>query len=67
LSLIDEGMELLGLFDMAKDADLYKQLGAWIDKDRILQTENDKLLGELKETKEQLVHGVTLPVEFGIS
>lgn len=54
MSLIGEGMELLGLFDKAKNADLYKQLGDWIDKVRNLQIENDRLHGDLKEAKEQL-------------
>jgi hypothetical protein len=54
MSLIGEGMELLALFDKAKNADLYKQLGDWIDKVRILQVENDRLLTEQKEFKEQL-------------
>ena len=54
MSIIGEGMELLGLFDKAKNADLYKQLGDWIDKVRILQIENDRLLTEQKELKEQL-------------
>jgi phage FluMu protein Com len=54
MSLISEGMELLGLFDKAKNADLYKQLGDWIDKVRILQIENDRLLTEQRELKEQL-------------
>jgi phage FluMu protein Com len=54
MSLIGEGMELLGLFDKAKNADIYKQLGDWIEKVRVLQIENDRLLGALKETKDQL-------------
>jgi hypothetical protein len=54
MSLIGEGMELLGLFDKAKNADLYKQLGDWIDKVRVLQIENEHLLTERKELKEQL-------------
>jgi hypothetical protein len=47
-------MELLGLFDKAKNADLYKQLGDWIDKVRVLPIENDRLLDELKVLKEQI-------------
>jgi hypothetical protein len=47
-------LELLGLLDKARNADLYKQLGDWIDKVRILQVENDRLLTEQKELKEQL-------------
>jgi len=54
MSLIGEGMELLGLFDKAKNAELYKQLGDWIDKVRILQVENERLLAEQKELREQL-------------
>ena len=54
MSLIGEGMELLGLFDKAKNADLYKQLVDWIDKVRILQIENDRLLTEQRELTEQL-------------
>jgi phage FluMu protein Com len=54
VSLIGDGLELLGLIDKARNADLYKQLGDWIDKVRILQIENDRLLTEQKELKEQL-------------
>ena len=54
MSLIGDGLELLGLIDKARNADLYKQLGDWIDKVRILQIENDRLLTEQRELKEQL-------------
>jgi rubrerythrin len=54
MSLIGDGLELLGLIDKARNADLYKQLGDWIDKVRTLQIENDRLLTEQKEMKEQI-------------
>ena len=54
MSLIGDGLELLGLLDKARNADLYKQLGDWIDKVRVLQIENDRLITEQKELKEQL-------------
>jgi hypothetical protein len=53
MSIIGDGLELLGLIDKARNADLYKQLGDWIDKVRILQIENDRLLTEQKELREQ--------------
>jgi regulator of replication initiation timing len=54
MSLIGEGLELLGLLDKARNASLYKRLGDWIDKVRALQIENDHLLIEQKKLKEQL-------------
>jgi len=54
MSLIGEGLQLLGLLDKARNAELYKQLGDWIEKVRILQIENDRLLTEQRELKEQL-------------
>jgi hypothetical protein len=54
MSLIGDGLELMGLLDKARNAELYKQLGDWIDKVRVLQLENDRLLTEQRELKEQL-------------
>lgn len=54
MSLIGDGLELLGLLDKARNADLYKQLGDYIDKVREQQIENEKLHTEVRELKEQL-------------
>jgi hypothetical protein len=54
MSLIGDGLEIMGLLDKARNAELYKQLGDWIDKVRVLQLENDRLLTEQRELKEQL-------------
>ena len=54
MSIIGEGLEILGLIDKAKNADVYRQLGDYIDKVRALQIENDRLLTEQRELKEQL-------------
>jgi hypothetical protein len=54
MSLIGDGLELLALLDKARNAELYKQLGDWIEKVRILQLENDRLHTEQRELKEQL-------------
>jgi hypothetical protein len=54
MSLIGDGLELMGLIDKARNAELYKQLGDWIDKVRVLQLENDRLLTEQRDLREQL-------------
>lgn len=54
MSLIGDGLELLGLLDKARNAELYKQLGDYIDKVRILQIENERLQTEQRELTEQL-------------
>ena len=54
MSLIGEGMEILGLINKAQNADLYKQIGEWIDKVVKLQAQVDGLTQENKDFKEQL-------------
>ena len=54
MSIIGEGLEILGLIDRAKNADVYRQLGDYIDKVRTQQIENDKLHEEVRNLKEQL-------------
>jgi len=54
MSIIGEGLEILGLIDKAKNADVYRQLGDYIDKVREQQVENDKLHTEIRTLKEQL-------------
>jgi hypothetical protein len=54
MSIIGDGLEILGLIDKAKNADVYRQLGDYIDKVREQQIENDKLHTEIRDLKEQL-------------
>lgn len=54
MSLIGDGLELLGLLDRARNAELYKQLGDWIEKVRVLQLENDRLLTEQRALNEKI-------------
>lgn len=54
MGIIGEGLEILGLIDKAKNADVYRQLGDYIDKVRAQQIENDKLNDEIRELKEKL-------------
>ena len=54
MSIIGEGLEILGLIDKAKNADVYRQLGDYIDKVREQQIENDKLQTEIRELKQTL-------------
>lgn len=54
MSIIGEGLEILGLIDKAKNADVYRQLGDYIDKVREQQIENDRLHTEIRDLKEQL-------------
>jgi hypothetical protein len=54
MSLIGDGLELLGLLDKARNAELYKQLGDYVDKVRSLQIENDHLLEKVHEYERQL-------------
>ena len=43
MSIIGDGLEILALIDKAKNADVYRQLGDYIDKIRDQQLENDRL------------------------
>jgi len=54
MSIIGEGLEILGLIDKAKNADIYGQLGDYIDKIRAQQIENDQLHTEIRDLKERL-------------
>jgi hypothetical protein len=60
MSLIGEGLELLGLLDKARNAELYKQLGDYIEKVRTLQIENDSLSEKVREYERQLKFKGTL-------
>lgn len=54
MSLIGEGIELLKLLDKAKNAELYKQLGEWIDRVVDLQKTNNDLTAERNKFREEL-------------
>jgi regulator of replication initiation timing len=54
MSILGEGLEILGLIDKAKNADVYRHLGDYIDKVRELQLENEHLSERLKEVERQL-------------
>jgi hypothetical protein len=51
MGLISEGVDLLNLVDKARNADLYKELGEWIEKVRELQRRNGVLESELTDLK----------------
>lgn len=54
MSVLGEGLEILGLIDEAKNADVYRPLGDYIDKVREQQIENDRLHTEVWSLREQL-------------
>lgn len=54
MGLIGDGMEILKLVNKAQNAELYKQIGEWIDKVAELQRENEKLTTERNELREKL-------------
>lgn len=54
MSIIGDGLEILALIDKAKNADVYRQLGDYIDKIRDQQLENDRLHTEVRELSERL-------------
>ncbi len=54
MGIIGEGIDLLKLVDKGRNADLYKQLGEWIDKVTELQKANELLSGENVKLREQL-------------
>ncbi len=54
MSILGEGLEILGLIDKAKNADVYRQLGDYIDKVRALQLENEHLGERLREAERRL-------------
>ena len=55
MGVIGEGVDLLKLVDKGAHADLYKQLGEWIDKVGDLQKEDDGLHAKERATGEQIV------------
>jgi hypothetical protein len=54
MSLIGDGIDLLKLVDKGRNADLYKQLGEWIDKVGQLQKTNEELGRKVADLEEQL-------------
>jgi hypothetical protein len=54
MGLISEGVDLLKLANKVQNADLYKQLGEWIDKVTELQKQNDELKTECNQLREQI-------------
>jgi hypothetical protein len=53
MSLIGEGVDILKLVNKAQNADLYKQIGEWIEKVLDLQKRNDELTMERNQLREQ--------------
>jgi|SRR6185437_8915413 len=54
MGIVSEGVDLLRLVNKAQSVDLYRELGAWIDKVADLQKENDALRQERDALKEQV-------------
>jgi hypothetical protein len=54
MSLIGEGVDILKLVNKAQNADLYKQIGEWIEKVLDLQKRNDELTTERNQLREQV-------------
>jgi hypothetical protein len=54
MGIIGDGMEILGLINKAQNADLYRQVGEWIDKVAELQKQNDELRTEVKDLRDKL-------------
>jgi hypothetical protein len=54
MGIISEGVDLLKLANKAQNADLYKQLGEWIDKVNELQKQNEELTAERNQLREQV-------------
>ena len=54
MTLIGEGVDILKLVNKAQNADLYKQIGEWIEKVLDLQKKNEELTAERNELREQL-------------
>ena len=55
MGVVGDGVDLLRLVDKGAHADLYKQLGEWIDKVADLQKEKDELQSKNRRLEEQLV------------
>ena len=53
MSLIGEGVYILKLVNKAQNADLYKEIGEWIEKVLDLQKRNDELTTERNQLREQ--------------
>ena len=54
MGIVSEGVDLLRLVDKGANADLYKQLGEWIDKVTALQTAADELTSTNRRLEEKL-------------
>jgi len=54
VGVMGEGLELLKLVDKGVNADLYKQLGEWIEKVRSLQKDVDDLTAKNLQLEERL-------------
>lgn len=54
MTLIGEGVEIMKLVDKARNVELYKELGVWIDKVLELQKSNDELTAERNRMRDQL-------------
>jgi hypothetical protein len=54
MSLLSEGIELLGAVNKAANADLYAKLGKYIDEVHELYSERDKLQAENRELRDKL-------------
>ncbi len=54
MGVIGEGLDLLKLVDKGANADLYKQLGEWIDRVRNLQERVDDLTAKNLQLEERL-------------
>jgi len=52
MGLIGEGIEILNLVNKAQNAELYKELGEWIDKVGELQKQVEALTGERNDLRE---------------
>ena len=54
MGIVSEGVDLLKLANKVQNADLYKELGSWIDKVTDLQKENEELKAERNQLREQV-------------
>lgn len=54
MGIVSEGVDLLRLVDKGANADLYKQLGEWIEKVTALQTAVDELTSTNRQLEEKL-------------
>jgi hypothetical protein len=54
MGLIGEGWDILKLVNKAQNAELYKELGEWIDKVVELQKQNEELTSQRNQLREQV-------------